>query len=100
MAASDSPNGLKVTWYDMDGTRHVVASGEIDMSNSEVFQAALDAEHLRVDMTHVTFIDSTGLRSLLEAKALAQDGLVLIGCSPQVQRILELSGVGGEFFES
>jgi stage II sporulation protein AA (anti-sigma F factor antagonist) len=78
-------------------------SGEFDMASCEDFEAAvrtLNGDGLReitIDLAELTFIDSSGIRALLESKRLAEEkGQVLMVRVPdngQVRQVLELTGV-------
>jgi anti-anti-sigma factor len=78
-------------------------SGEFDMVGCEDFEAAvraLSGDQLReitIDLAELTFIDSSGIRALLESRRLAEEeGLVLLVRVPengQVRQVLELTGV-------
>lgn len=81
----------------------VVVVGEIDAHTRAELDHALariTVGDLDVDMTDVTFIDSSGLRSLisahLEAEALGHR-FRLIGPRPSVVRMFEVSGIGSLF---
>jgi anti-sigma B factor antagonist len=53
-----------------------------------------------VDMSDTTFMDSSGLRALLLARQrMEEDGgsLLLSGCSPQVLRVFEATGLSEHF---
>ena len=71
--------------------------GEIDEHVADDFLAALDDPAVTaVDLTAVTFIDSSGLRSLLIARAARlEDGttLTICGVSPAVARLLDVAGL-------
>jgi anti-sigma B factor antagonist len=59
---------------------------------------ALGATSLVVDLTETTFVDSTALHVLLDAKKriLAEGGDLVVVCpSPHVRRIFEVTGVDG-----
>ncbi|HET8602486.1 MAG TPA: STAS domain-containing protein [Marmoricola sp.] len=84
-------------------TRTVIAPrGEIDMANEPFFNEVLDT-FLRdgpvdalVDLTEVSFMDSTGLRALLRARELSvgRGGSFALVCPPgRVWRLLDLAGV-------
>ena len=82
---------------DVEGV--LVLDGEIDAHS-----AAALAEHLLgqpgirvVDLAAVSFIDSSGLRVLVEAHHAREGdgGLVLRSPSAAVQRLLEISGLSG-----
>lgn len=78
-------------------------SGELDLATVEPFRrdvlAALDdePEDLVVDLTDVSFLDSSGIAVLASAlKAQRARNAVLVVTNPQpiVQRALELVGLG------
>jgi anti-sigma B factor antagonist len=59
---------------------------------------AAGATSLVVDLTETTFLDSTALHVLLEARKQTRDGggdLVVVCPSPHVRRIFEVTGVDG-----
>ena len=99
---SAAPNRLVIT--DIGGSSLAV-SGEIDAHSAPVL-----AEHLEgclaaesdvvVDLAAVTFIDSSGLRVLIDAKQrcdAASNDLVLRSPSHSVVRLLEVAGLDGHF---
>jgi anti-anti-sigma factor len=69
-------------------------SGELDLVSSPVLEATLaeaPAQPLRVDLSELAFMDSTGLRALLSATR-DHPGLTLQGpLQPPIQRLLELT---------
>jgi anti-sigma B factor antagonist len=84
----------------------VKLSGEFDMAGCASFETAvqslqsLNGEPLRkvvIDLAELTFIDSSGIRSLLDSKRRAEEhGLALVVRVPeagQVRQVLELTGV-------
>jgi anti-sigma B factor antagonist len=84
------------------GATIVRLAGQIDLHNAEPVRAALleaadaGAERLVVDLEEVTFLDSTVLGILVEARArLAAGRLLLLLAAPGVeaQRALEVSGL-------
>lgn len=89
------------------GDRAVVSvSGEIDLETaSQLGEHALDAlrsvsPRIALDITDVTFIDSTGLKVLvtIERRAqLAGGSFVLVGATRAVLRILALTGLDQVF---
>lgn len=89
------------------GDRAVVSvGGEVDLETaSQLAEHALDAlhqvsPHIVLDITGVTFMDSTGLKVLvtIERRAqLAGGSFVLVGASPPVRRILALTGLDQVF---
>lgn len=84
-----------------DGSITIAACGEVDLSTADVLRSSLSdgaqvACELTVDLSAVSFIDSTGLRVLLEADAAARSNghsLRLAHPSRAVRRILEIAGL-------
>jgi anti-sigma B factor antagonist len=86
-----------------DGGRAVLAlEGELDMASADRLQQAIDDEALHaetsivLDLEELQFIDSTGLRVILRAlehcRGRGQEFAITRG-SPQVQRLLSITGV-------
>jgi anti-anti-sigma factor len=83
--------------------RTLKLSGELDLSVGSEFQKALDAiaadrpTRVVVDLREVTFIDSSGLRMLLQANSRAHNEGWEISFLPkersQVRRALEVTGL-------
>ena len=80
----------------------VVPTGELDLAGVPTVDGELDElrkagfDHLAVDLRGLRFMDSTGLRLLLRWTAsAAEDGyrFSVIPGPPQVQRVLDLTGV-------
>jgi anti-anti-sigma factor len=81
------------------GTAMVIASGDIDMTMVERFDAALAealgsrCPDLRVDASDVEFFGSEGVRSLLKAEELARDQgtrLSVVNASRTVRVVLKI----------
>ena len=82
---------------------HTIAlSGELDLATADELQLELervessDARAIVVDLSRLTFMDSTGVRLLVTAHARSRadaDRLTLLRGPRAVQRVLELSGV-------
>jgi anti-anti-sigma factor len=75
-------------------------SGELDLSGVERLEGELerlsDESHLVLDLTRLSFIDSSGLRALLAAWGRSQqDGhsLTIVRGPDDVHRIFELTGM-------
>ena len=87
----------------LPGTVLVVAEGELDLVGAPRLLAALPGpgdDPVVVDLGSVGFMDSSGLRSLLEARQHCQDagrGFALARPSEAVQRVLELVDLTSEF---
>ena len=93
---SDPTARLSVT---TDGDRIVVA-GDIDAHTCPDLASELDplpgSGDVRLDVADVGFIDSSGLRVIIDAHQLAETGdrkLVIERPSKSVSRILEISGL-------
>jgi anti-sigma B factor antagonist len=91
---------FRVTVEPLAETRLVRAGGELDRGTAERLGSALDAARadgatVLLDLSAVSFIDSTGLRILLNS-ARAVDShdwaLFIIRASSAVWRLVELSG--------
>ena len=91
-----------MTVPDSAGAAHtvVVLTGEVDATNSEELYGVLESVLLQhphllvVDLSELSFMDSTGLRMLLRSsRELDQQGGVLALASPQVSvaRVLQLT---------
>jgi anti-sigma B factor antagonist len=88
-----------------DGSIVVRLAGELDLYNADEVRAALaDAagegpSNLVVDLTEVTFLDSTSLGNLIEAKKELPNGtrFRLAAPGPEVSRALEVSGLAQHF---
>jgi anti-anti-sigma factor len=88
---------------DGGGLVRLVVTGEIDMATSGALGTALreafggdGAKEVAVDMSGVTFIDSSGIRTLVVAQGEASErGITLYVTEPHqhVRRVLELTGL-------
>lgn len=85
------------------GDGAIVVHGDIDMAGGPVLEAALlphEDGSVVIDLADVSFIDSSGLRGLLEAGRRARsrgDEVVLRAVGPEVMRLLEITGTAGQF---
>jgi anti-sigma B factor antagonist len=88
------------------GVPVLAASGEIDVASAPEFHASLsdvigqESEIVIVDMSEVSFIDSTGLGVLVGAEKQMRDtdrALRLVVTQPQIIRLLELTGLDEVF---
>ncbi len=103
-----APSELTTALEQEDGHAVLRVEGEVDLLTTPVLVEALDgavpgAERLTVDLCAVEFMDSTGLRALLEARRRAEDGggalLLRVRDGGPVARLLDLAGVRGLFDE-
>lgn len=86
-----------------DGDEHTVTvAGELDVATAERVEQALmeaeagDARAIVLDLSGLTFMDSTGVRLLVNANTRARTDdcrLTLVRGPAAVQRVMELSGV-------
>lgn len=96
-----SPHSPLIVETIRSGGRCVIApSGDLDMSSAEPLEAAVraaeatDAQQIIIDLSEVTFMDSTGLRMLLQANVRSRadsNRLRLVRGSRRVQRVFELT---------
>lgn len=88
-----------------DGSVVVALAGELDLYNAHVVRDALIAacdegpERVVVDLADVTFIDSTALGVLVEARSRMQNrrAFLLAAPGPETKRALEVSGLDKHF---
>jgi anti-anti-sigma factor len=88
-----------------DGDVHVIALfGELDLATADSVEQELrrvegtDAESIVVDLSGLTFMDSTGVRLVWQAEARSRadaNRLTLLRGPHAVQRIFELTGIAG-----
>ncbi len=87
---------------DRRGWALISLAGEIDIATAPLLDTALEEvlsagrTHLAVDLQPVSFMDSTGLRSLISAdRRLQQSGgsLAVIAAAGPARRLLEVAGV-------
>src|SRR5215207_3437353 len=73
--------------------------GELDLATVPLLDIAIadavaQGGPITIDLSRMTFIDSTGVRSILKAvKALSSGCIILHGVHGGIQRILEITGV-------
>jgi anti-sigma B factor antagonist len=101
MAEARNNDVLRVE-VDNDGT--IVVHGDIDIAGGPVLDEALCSQEIRermtLDLHNVSFIDSSGLRSLLNASRRAAERslhVVLRNVGPEVARLLEITGTTERF---
>lgn len=67
--------------------------GEVDMTTApSLIEAIVDAPHKELDLSEVTFMDSSGLHALIRMRR-EQNSLRICAVSRPVQRLFELAGV-------
>lgn len=95
-------DGLELTTTRLHGAAVVSARGEVDLDTAtRLNDAALAAMQeigptVVLDLSHVTFMDSTGLKVLLAVHKRATIGggrLALAGSTRPVRRVIEVTGL-------
>ncbi|MFF2306063.1 STAS domain-containing protein [Streptomyces sp. NPDC058128] len=96
---------ILTTHEDSDATTITVA-GEMDLTSCPALEEAIgraslaDGAPLYIDMSQVTFMDSSGLNLLLQQRLRLADGgnrLVLTGVQEGAMRVLTLTGADALF---
>lgn len=76
----------------------VLVTGEVDMATADTMfrTATLDgARQATIDLRAVTFFDSAAIHALIRLAERYRGALQVLP-SPQVRRVLEISGLGGQ----
>ena len=85
-----------------EDVHYIAPSGELDIATVELLERALleveraDSARIVLDLSGLSFIDSTGLRLLLDVNERcggAADRLRVIAGSPAVERLLDIVGL-------
>jgi anti-anti-sigma factor len=77
----------------------IAVAGEIDLGNADRFAAAVlgaraDRAGVVLDVSALTFIDSTGIRALVTIAKASHCEVVLLGARSNVAKALRLVGLG------
>lgn len=98
---------LQLTEETLDPQTHVIAlRGELDVATvpefGDALREAIDRGHtaLVVDLTQLTFLDSTGLMMLLNAlrRLMRQNGRLALACAnPTILRLFDVTGTSSTF---
>jgi anti-anti-sigma factor len=96
MQTDPTADGFRITSVRLDGEARIVFAGEIDLAARAAVEDAVDAavDHGRVvvDLTDVTFLDSTGLAAI--ARAIRKQASVsVVNPNPAVRQTLRTSGI-------
>ncbi len=100
MPAAES-DGFTVSSGEIDGLVMLTVSGELDLATAPSLMAAVTelasagGPPAVIDLSHVTFCDSSGLGALIAARQLlpAENSLVLRQPSASVRKLLALTGM-------
>ena len=93
---------LEVQDHVTSGRHTLVLSGELDMANAAMLETMIERlctegiAGIALDLTALTFIDSTGIRVVVSAQQLCKEhgyAFALTPGTPAVQRIFEISGL-------
>ena len=80
-----------------DNPAVITASGEVDLATAAQFSAAIQlaaqrSECVEVDLDDVTFLDSAGIRVLVD-QARSCPSFRIVNARPHVERVIRLVGV-------
>jgi anti-anti-sigma factor len=95
---------LRVQTDQQNGSVRIVLSGEFDIAGVEKFEQALESapeerQELVIDLSRLTFIDSSGIRAILVADRTNRERgvpLKVVKADPIIHRVFELSGLDRE----
>lgn len=97
---------LKIEWRPIGGAPCLALAGELDIAEVQPLEQALDAAIAEtagaffVDLSELEFLDSSGIRVLLRARALLgrEDRTLALVCPHgPIRRAIELTGVSELF---
>jgi len=94
----EATSEFRVVVGDVDGGPLVRVNGDVDASSSPTLRDALLAllgvgeRAISLDLTDVTFIDSTGVGVVLDVVR-AGAVVTIVGASPRARRLLDLTGI-------
>jgi len=94
--------GLRLKATEDDSICTLAAAGELDMANAPAFTSELtrleaSGAPLRIDLSELEFIDSTGIAILVAAYQRLDGRLRLVPSqAPGVQRVMSLTGLDTE----
>jgi anti-anti-sigma factor len=92
-------NSIGVTSHDIEGGRVFTLSGELDVTTSQGLAERLTGRPgslVVLDLSGLSFMDSSGIGAIHAARRLSiKNGGTLVVCrpSPQVLRVLEITGL-------
>lgn len=96
------PGQLSIREVVSAGDHRLEIAGELDLASAGQLEAAIEAlrssdtRAVTIDLSEVSFMDSTGLRALLVGHRLCEESgydFRLIPGPPAVQRLFELAGL-------
>lgn len=97
LGGKDAKDVLVISVAPEEGVTTVALAGEVDTSTAPLVAGALtavpDGVTVRLALTDVTYLDSSGVRALVAARRELGDRFAVTDPSHAVRRVLELSGV-------
>ena len=94
----DGPDNFTATGAVTGDRVTVLVSGEVDMSTADTMFRAATPDGVRaatLDLREVTFFDSAAIHALVRLNERYSGSLEVIP-SPQVRRVLDISGLSGQ----
>jgi anti-sigma B factor antagonist len=100
---SAQPFSCRAEWVG-DSSAVITVVGEVDLHTTSRLQDVLDevrekdiTDHLVVDLSGCTFLDSTGLGALVKAQRQAESALNVVVREPQVRKALTVTSLDSVF---
>jgi anti-anti-sigma factor len=95
------PDAFKVRWERTGRVHRLIPTGELDIATTPILERAFAAVHegdaamIVVDLTELSFMDSTGIGLLLRMNDACKEGdrLRIVNGTPTVVRVLDITGV-------
>lgn len=93
---------MEIITENLQGISIIRAAGKIDAANVALFEDAVksvtahEGQNLLIDLSHLVYINSGGLRVVLAAAKIQKNtsrSLALCGLTPEVMKIFTLSGL-------
>jgi anti-anti-sigma factor len=97
---------LQVTEQSVDGSLMLTLTGELDVASAHVLDSYVSSlrplsDPLRLDVSRVSFVDSSGVRALLAARRAAVEDtgrpVMLVGPTDMLRKLLTMSGLATAF---
>ena len=98
--------GLEVSQQSVDGSLILRLTGELDVASAHVLQTYVSSlrplsSPLRLDVSRVSFVDSSGLHALVAARRAAVEDtgqpVMLVGPTDMLRKLLTMSGLATAF---
>lgn len=97
MTVTESPQGSRL---ELAGEIDIAAAGKVLEAGLRLVDRLGRSEELEIDMSGVTFIDSSGLGALVATRNAAVErgaGVSLSGVQPRIRRVFEYAGLLDSF---